>query len=44
MMYWFGRIVVAPVFWLIFRPVIRNWKGLFSDGPVRTSSPGISSF
>ena len=34
MMYWFGRIVVAPVFWLIFRPVIRNWKGLFSDGPV----------
>ena len=34
MMYWFGSIVIAPVFWLIFRPVVRNWKGLFSDGPV----------
>ena len=34
MMYWFGKIIVAPFFWLIFRPVIHNWKGLRSQGPV----------
>ena len=34
MLYWFGKIVVVPFFWLIFRPVIVNWKGLRSKGPV----------
>ena len=34
MLYWFGKIVIAPFLWLIFRPVIRNWKGLRSKGPV----------
>ena len=34
MLYWFGKIVVAPFFFLIFRPVIHNWKGLRSKGPV----------
>ncbi len=34
MLYWFGKIVVAPIFWLIFRPVIKNRDGLFSHGPV----------
>lgn len=34
MMYWFGMIVVMPFFWLIFRPVVRNRKGLRSKGPV----------
>ena len=34
MLYWFGKIVIAPFFWLIFRPVIHNWKGLRSKGPV----------
>ena len=34
MLYWFGKIVVAPFFWLIFRPVIRNRDRLFSSGPV----------
>ena len=34
MLYWFGKIVVAPFFFLIFRPVIHNRKGLRSKGPV----------
>ena len=34
MLYWFGKIVVTPFFFLIFRPVIHNWKGLRSKGPV----------
>ena len=34
MLYWFGRIVVGPFFWLIFRPVVRNRQGLFSHGSV----------
>ena len=34
MLYWFGKIVIAPFMWLIFRPVIRNRKGLRSEGPV----------
>ena len=34
MLYWFGKIVVVPFFWLIFRPVIRNRKGLRSQGAV----------
>ena len=34
MLYWFGKIVIAPFFWLIFRPVIVNRKGLRSQGPV----------
>lgn len=34
MLYWFGKIVVAPFFYLIFRPVICNRKGLRSKGPV----------
>ncbi len=34
MMYWFGKIVIVPFLWLIFRPDIRNWKGLRSKGPV----------
>ncbi len=34
MMYWFGKIVIVPFFWLIFRPIIRNRAGLRSEGPV----------
>ena len=34
MLYWFGKIVIVPFFWLIFRPVIHNRKGLRSKGPV----------
>jgi 1-acyl-sn-glycerol-3-phosphate acyltransferase len=34
MLYWFGKIVITPFFWLLFRPSIRNWKGLRSEGPV----------
>ena len=34
MLYWFGKIVIAPFFWLIFRPVVVNRKGLRSTGPV----------
>ena len=34
MLYWFGKFVITPFFWLIFRPVIVNWKGLRSKGPV----------
>lgn len=34
MLYWFGKIVITPFFWLIFRPVIVNWKGLRSKGAV----------
>jgi len=34
MLYWFGKIVIMPFFFLIFRPVIHNWKGLRSEGPV----------
>lgn len=34
MLYWFGKIVMLPFFWLLFRPSIRNWKGLRSRGPV----------
>ena len=34
MLYWFGKIVITPFFWLIFRPDIVNWKGLRSKGAV----------
>ena len=34
MLYWFGKIIVAPFFWLIFRPKVINWKGLRSKGAV----------
>ena len=34
MLYWFGKIVIVPFFWLIFRPVIHNRKGLRSQGAV----------
>jgi 1-acyl-sn-glycerol-3-phosphate acyltransferase len=34
MLYWFGKIVITPFFFLIFRPAIHNWKGLRSQGPV----------
>ncbi len=34
MLYWFGKIVIAPFLWLIFRPVIVNRKGLRSEGAV----------
>ena len=34
MLYWFGKIVIAPFFRLIFRPVVVNRKGLRSTGPV----------
>ncbi len=33
MLYWFGKIVITPFFYLIFRPVVRNRKGLRSQGP-----------
>ncbi len=34
MMYWFGKIVIVPIFWLLFRPVIRHRERLRSQGPV----------
>ena len=34
MLYWFGKIVIAPFLWLVFRPVIVNRRGLRSKGPV----------
>ncbi len=34
MLYWFGKIVLTPIFWIVFRPVVRNWKGLRSEGAV----------
>ncbi len=34
MLYWFGKIVITPFFFLLFRPSIHNWKGLRSKGPV----------
>ena len=34
MLYWFGKIIIAPFFCLIFRPRVVNWKGLRSKGPV----------
>ena len=34
MLYWFGKIVIAPFMWLIFRPMVRNRDRLFSSGSV----------
>ena len=34
MLHWFGKIFIAPFLWLIFRPVVHNWKGLRSKGSV----------
>lgn len=34
MLYWFGKLIVVPFFWLIFRPVVRNRARLRSQGPV----------
>lgn len=34
MMYWVGKIILAPFIWLIFRPMIRNRDRLYSSGPV----------
>ena len=34
MLYWFGKIVIVPFFYLLFRPVIRHRERLRSKGPV----------
>ncbi len=34
MLYWIGKAIVAPFFWLIFRPKVINWKGLKSKGAI----------
>ena len=34
MLYWFGKIVIMPFFFLLFRPEVHNWKGLRSKGAV----------
>ena len=34
MLYWIGKIFIAPFLWLIFRPVIINRRGLRSSGAV----------
>ena len=34
MLYWFGKIIIAPFMWLIFRPQIHHRDRLYSSGPV----------
>lgn len=34
MLYWFGKIVIAPFMWLIFRPQIHHRDRLYSSGAV----------
>lgn len=34
MLYWFGKIFIAPFVWLIYRPKVLHWKRLRSKGGV----------
>lgn len=34
MLYWFGKIILTPFIFLLFRPSVRNWRGMSVKGPV----------